>query len=110
MTNLEKAHRINRILMRKLHSVCEEYGITYYYDSGSLIGAVRHKDFIPWDDDIDIAFTRKEFKKLKEVPKEAWGEDFELVEVKDLVRMRSLTFQQDLYILESQCLFRAMTK
>ena len=49
--------------MRKLHSVCEEYGITYYYDSGSLIGAVRHKDFIPWDDDIDIAFTRKEFKK-----------------------------------------------
>ena len=46
MTNLEKAHRINRILMRKLHSVCEEYGITYYYDSGSLIGAVRHKDLI----------------------------------------------------------------
>lgn len=86
MTNLEKAHRINRILMRKLHSVCEEYGITYYYDSGSLIGAVRHKDFIPWDDDIDIAFTREEFKKLKEVPKEAWGEDFELVEVKDLVK------------------------
>ena len=72
--------------MRKLHSVCEEYGITYYYDSGSLIGAVRHKDFIPWDDDIDIAFTREEFKKLKEVPKEAWGEDFELVEVKDLVK------------------------
>lgn len=65
MTNLEKAHRINRILMRKLHSVCEEYGITYYYDSGSLIGAVRHKDFIPWDDDIDIAFTRKEFKSLR---------------------------------------------
>lgn len=43
MTNLEKAHRINRILMRKLHSVCEEYGITYYYDSGSLIGAVDIK-------------------------------------------------------------------
>ena len=63
MTNLEKAHRINRILMRKLHSVCEEYGITYYYDSGSLIGAVRHKDFIPWDDDIDIAFTREELRK-----------------------------------------------
>ena len=46
MTNLEKAHKINRILMRKLHSVCEEYGVTYFYDSGALIGAVRHHDFI----------------------------------------------------------------
>ena len=55
MTNLEKAHKINRILMRKLHSVCEEYGVTYFYDSGALIGAVRHHDFIPWDDDIDVA-------------------------------------------------------
>ena len=84
MTNLEKAHRINRILMRKLHSVCEEYGITYYYDSGSLIGAVRHKDFIPWDDDIDIAFTREEFKKLKEVPKEAWARTLNLWKLKTL--------------------------
>lgn len=52
MTNLEKAHRINRILMRKLHSVCEEYGITYYYDSGFTYRCGNeHKDFIPWDDD-----------------------------------------------------------
>ena len=86
MTNLEKAHKINRILMRKLHSVCEEYGVTYFYDSGALIGAVRHHDFIPWDDDIDVAFTREEYNKLKSIPKEAWGEDFELVEVKDIVK------------------------
>lgn len=65
MTNLEKAHRINRILMRKLHSVCEEYGITYYYDSGSLIGAVRHKDFIPWDDDIVSHLQGKNSKSLR---------------------------------------------
>ena len=85
MTNLEKAHEINRILMRKLDSVCKEYGVTYYYDSGSLIGAVRHHDFIPWDDDIDIAFTREQYNKLLAIPKEAWGDDFELVKVKDLV-------------------------
>lgn len=86
MTNLEKAHEINRILMRKLDVVCKEYGITYYYDSGSLIGAVRHHDFIPWDDDVDVAFTREEYNKLMAVPKSAWGDDFELIEVADLVK------------------------
>ena len=84
MTNLEKAHKINRILMRKLHSVCEEYGVTYFYDSGALIGAVRHHDFIPWDDDIDVAFTREEYNKLKSIPKEAWGEDLNLLKLKIL--------------------------
>ncbi|MDO5339006.1 MAG: LicD family protein [Eubacteriales bacterium] len=85
MTNLEKAHELNRILMRKLDSICKEYGITYYYDSGALLGAVRHQDFIPWDDDIDIAFTRENYNKLLAVPKSAWGDDFELVLAKDLI-------------------------
>lgn len=110
MTNLEKAHEINRILMRKLDSVCKEYGVTYYYDSGSLIGAVRHHDFIPWDDDIDIAFTREQYNKLLAIPKEAWGDDFELVKVKDLVPGSFLIFLQGLYILVILFHCRVMTK
>ena len=72
MTNLEKAHKINRILMRKLHSVCEEYGVTYFYDSGALIGAVRHHDFIPWDDDIDVAMSRLDYQKLLGLTSDGW--------------------------------------
>lgn len=85
MDNLKKAQEINRIIMRKLHDVCKKYKITYFYDSGALIGAVRHQSFIPWDDDIDVAFTRKEYEKLLKVPKEEWGTDFELVSPKELV-------------------------
>ena len=47
--NLKKVQEINRIMMRKMHAVCRKYNITYYYDSGALIGAVRHHSFIPWD-------------------------------------------------------------
>ena len=47
-SQLEKAHRLNHILLDKLDDVCRKYHITYFLDSGSLIGAVRHKSFIPW--------------------------------------------------------------
>lgn len=47
--------------------VCEQYGLTYRIMGGTLLGAVRHKGFIPWDNDIDLAMPRKDFNKLLEV-------------------------------------------
>ena len=46
-------------LMKKLHAFMEEKNIKYYMIAGSALGAVRHKGFIPWDDDIDIGLFRE---------------------------------------------------
>lgn len=51
-------------MLCKLDEVCRRHNITYFLEAGTLIGAVRHKDFIPWDDDIDIYFKRKDFERF----------------------------------------------
>ena len=54
-------------LLKELIRVCDKYNITYYGDSGTLLGAIRHKGYIPWDDDIDVVMTRSEYNRLLEV-------------------------------------------
>ena len=61
---IEEIHSITLDLMDRLHSFCEENGLTYYLAYGTLIGALRHKGFIPWDDDFDIWMPRADYDKL----------------------------------------------
>lgn len=61
--NLE-AHKVILGILKDIHTFCGKHNIHYCLDGGSILGAVRHNGFIPWDDDADIALKRTEFKKL----------------------------------------------
>lgn len=54
-------------LLRFIDNVCEKYGLEYCLTYGTLLGAIRHEGFIPWDDDCDILMMRNDFDKLIEV-------------------------------------------
>lgn len=70
---LENAHRILKLLLSEFDRVCQKYDLRYYLICGSLLGAVRHGDLIPWDDDVDVAMPRKDFDILLQHVEEEWG-------------------------------------
>jgi len=61
---LDLVHDKEFEMLCKIDDVCRKHNINYFVEAGSLIGAVRHGDLIPWDDDIDIYLKRKDYEKL----------------------------------------------
>lgn len=76
---LHKLHRVILIIADEIKRVCEKNNIQYSLDGGSLIGAVRHKGFIPWDDDLDVDMTREDYEKFISVCQTDLGEAFSLL-------------------------------
>ena len=65
----EEIKQIELNLLLKLDEICKKYKLRYYLCGGTLLGAVRHKGFIPWDDDIDVLMPREDFEKLLRLEK-----------------------------------------
>lgn len=69
-------------MWKMFDDICQRNNITYFFDSGCAIGAVREHDFIPWDDDIDIAILRSEYERLKAVLCRELDPKYKLIEPK----------------------------
>lgn len=71
-----KQKRINAVyldLLAEFDRLCQAAGVTWWMYAGNLIGAVRHKGFVPWDDDIDIMIPRADFERLAAMTNEQFG-------------------------------------
>ncbi|MDO5849535.1 MAG: LicD family protein [Methanobrevibacter sp.] len=68
---LRKLQLLSLELLKFADNVCNKYNLSLWLDSGTLLGAVRHSGFIPWDDDVDVGMLREDYDKFIEIfPKE----------------------------------------
>lgn len=76
MTELRKLQLYKLEMVKTITRICDNHEIKYYLYAGTLLGGVRHKGFIPWDDDIDIALFWNDYCKLLKILKKELPKDY----------------------------------
>ena len=76
--NKEKLKKVQLEILNEIKRICNENDIKFFLDYGTLIGAVRHKGMIPWDDDIDLGMLRDDYEKFCSIAPTKLAENFYL--------------------------------
>lgn len=74
--NMKKVWAVELDLLNELLSVCKKYNLKIFVDGGTLLGTVRHKGFIPWDNDIDLVMPRPDYDKLCRIAEKEFKEPY----------------------------------
>ncbi len=84
INGIKKEHNLNTLqqqeleILKEFQRICSENNLMYYMVAGSMLGAVRHNGFIPWDDDIDVAMPRRDYDKFLEIAPDLLASDYYL--------------------------------
>lgn len=76
--NVTKLHERLLVMAKFFHNFCVKNGIQYYMLGGTMLGAVRHKGFIPWDDDMDFGIPRKDYDRFIQLAQTSLSERYEV--------------------------------
>ncbi len=80
---LKKLQKLLLSILEDIDYICDKYNLKYILIGGSAIGAMRHKGFIPWDDDIDIAITRKDYNELVKIIRTEYSNKYSIFDAND---------------------------
>ena len=78
---LEEIHLLQKLelaILKDVATVCEKHNIKFFLGEGTLLGAIRHKGFIPWDDDVDLIMERSEYERFLEVAQKELGDAYQV--------------------------------
>ena len=92
--NLQIVQKSTLAILAKFSQVTQKHNLKFWLDSGSLIGWVRHKGFVPWDDDIDIAMIREDYSRLPDILSKEFANDGFYFRVGEITRL----YYKDLHI------------
>ena len=92
-TILRQAQLVQLHLLYVLDAICKKYNLRYFLCGGTLLGAIRHHGFIPWDDDLDVTLPEEDYWKFLEIAPEELPED---VTVHDMEKLGHMIVMADL--------------
>lgn len=79
MSNIDLLHQVDLNIVKEVVDICDKNDITYFMLGGTMLGAIRHKGFIPWDDDIDLGMPRKDYERFLKIAPRALSSHLKVV-------------------------------